>query len=106
MGQSRLHTNELSRHIQVASITGLWGISFILFCCRDDRSSLERCRKTMQRHALTIVVGVVICALFLFGEWRLRSNPSAQSVTVTLIAKDVPMSAYLGPEDASAETVA
>jgi len=55
--------------------------------------------KPWQRGALVIAVSVVVCALFVFGEWRLKSTPSAQSVTVTLIAKDVPMSIYLGPED-------
>ena len=34
-----------------------------------------------------------------FGEWRLRANPPAQSVAITLLAKDVPMSLYLGSED-------
>jgi apolipoprotein N-acyltransferase len=44
-------------------------------------------------------VGFVVCAVFVFGKWRLQSNPPAQSVTVTLIAKDVPMSVYLGSEE-------
>ena len=33
----------------------------------------------------------IVCAVFVFGKWRLQSNPSAQSVAVTLLAKDVPM---------------
>jgi apolipoprotein N-acyltransferase len=37
--------------------------------------------------------------VFVFGKSRLQSNPPAQSVTVTLIAKDVPMSVYLGSEE-------
>jgi apolipoprotein N-acyltransferase len=86
--------------IQVASITGLWGISFIVFLFAGTIAALlSGAGKPWQRRALTIAVGAVICALFLFGEWRLRSNPSAQSITVTLIAKDVPMSIYLGPEE-------
>src|SRR6266480_1087133 len=86
--------------IQVASITGPWGISFIVFLFAGTIATLlGGAGKPWQRRALTIAVGAVICALFLFGEWRLRSNPSAQSVTVTVIAKDVPMSVYLGPEE-------
>ena len=47
---------------------------------------------------LAVTVGLVLCAVLVFGEWRLRSKPPAQSVSVTLIAKDVPISVYLGPE--------
>ena len=54
--------------------------------------------ESWQRRDLAIGVGIVICAVFLFGEWRLRSTPATQSVTVTLMAKDVPMSVYLGSE--------
>jgi apolipoprotein N-acyltransferase len=86
--------------IQVASITGLWGISFIVFLFAGTIAALSSgAGKPWQRRGLTIAVGTVICVLFLFGEWRLRSNPSAQSVAVTLVAKDVPMSVYLGPEE-------
>jgi apolipoprotein N-acyltransferase len=55
--------------------------------------------KPWQRGALVIAVSAVVCALFVFGKWRLNSMPLAQSVTVALIAKDVPMSIYLGPEE-------
>jgi apolipoprotein N-acyltransferase len=51
-----------------------------------------------QRRTLAIVVGFVVCAVLVFGEWRLQSNPSAEPVAVTLIAKDVPMSIYRGSE--------
>ena len=87
--------------IQIASITGLWGMSFIVFLFAGTIAALlSGAGKPWQRRALAIAVGAVLfCALFLFGEWRLQSNPSAQSVAVTLIAKDVPMSVYLGPEE-------
>jgi len=43
--------------------------------------------------------------VLVFGELRLQSNPGAQSVAVaaTLIAKDVPMSVYLGSEEQALE---
>src|SRR6266478_5706635 len=86
--------------IQIASITGLWGISFIVFLFTGTIAALlSGAGKPWQRRALTIAVGTVVCAALVFGKWRLQSNPAAQSVTVTLIAKDVPMSAYLGPEE-------
>jgi apolipoprotein N-acyltransferase len=52
---------------------------------------------------LGIAVGIVVSAVLVFGEWRLQSNPSAKSVVVTLIGKDVPMSLYLGSEEQALE---
>ena len=85
--------------IQIASITGIWGISFVVFFFAGAVAALlSGAGKPAQRRALAIVVGAIVCATFLLGEWRLRANPPAQSVAVTLIAKDIPISAYLGPE--------
>ena len=85
--------------IQLASITGVWGISFIGFLFSTTVAVLlSGIGESLQRRDLAIGVGIVICTVFLFGEWRLRSTPAAQSVTVTLMAKDVPMSVYLGSE--------
>jgi apolipoprotein N-acyltransferase len=90
--------------IQIASITGIWGISFIVLLFAGTAATLlSGVGEPRQRRALALAVGAVMLALFLFGEWRLGSNPSAQSVTVTLMAKDVPMSVYLGPEDQALE---
>jgi apolipoprotein N-acyltransferase len=90
--------------IQIASITGIWGISFIVFLFAGTIAALlSGIGKPQQRRALAITVGAIVCALFLFGEWRLRSNPPTQSVAVTLMAKDVPMSVYLGPEEQALE---
>jgi apolipoprotein N-acyltransferase len=86
--------------IQIASITGIWGISFIIFLFAGAVAALfSGVGKPSQRRALAIVAGVIVCAVFVFGKWRLQSNPSAQPVAVALIAKDVPMSVYLGTEE-------
>ena len=86
--------------IQIASISGIWGISFIVFLFAGTTASLlSGIGKPRQRRALSVTVGLIVCALFLFGEWRLWSNRPAQSVAVTLMAKDVPMSVYLGAEE-------
>ena len=86
--------------IQIASITGIWGISFIVFLFAGATGALlSGAGKPWQRGALVIAVSVVVCASFVFGKWRLESTSSAQPVTVTLMARDVPMSIYLGPEE-------
>ena len=90
--------------IQIASITGIWGISFVVFLFAGGVAALlSGAGKPAQRRALAIVIGAIVCATFLFGQWRLRSSPSAQSVAVTLIARDIPMSVYLGPEKQALE---
>ncbi len=86
--------------IQIASITGIWGISFIVFLFAGTIGALlSGAGKPSQRRGLALAVGALLCLLFFFGEWRLSSHPHARSVTVTLMAKDVPISVYLGSEE-------
>ena len=86
--------------IQIAAITGVWGITFIVFLFAGAVAALLSGAGTRwQRRALAVGVGFVVCAVFVFGKWRLQSNPPGQLVAVTLIAKDVPMSIYLGSEE-------
>src|SRR6266513_1015596 len=90
--------------IQIASITGIWGISFIVFLFAGATGALlSGAGKPWQRRLLPVAVGLVICAALVFGKWRLQSNPATQSVAVTLIAKDLPMSVYLGSEEQALE---
>jgi apolipoprotein N-acyltransferase len=90
--------------IQIAAITGLWGISFIVFLFAGAAGTLlSGAGKPWQRRVLAFAVGFVVCAVLVFGRWRLQTNPSAQSVAVTLIARDVPMSVYVGSEEQALE---
>ncbi|MGH8101027.1 MAG: nitrilase-related carbon-nitrogen hydrolase, partial [Chthoniobacterales bacterium] len=86
--------------IQIASVTGIWGISFIVFLFAGATAALLSGAGTpWQRRALAVAAAVIVCAVFVFGKWRLQSNPSAQPVAVTLLAQDVPMSVYRGSEE-------
>jgi apolipoprotein N-acyltransferase len=90
--------------IQIAAITGLWGISFIVFLFAGTTAALlSGAGKPWQRRVLVFTVGFAICAVLVFGKWRLQANSSSQSVLVTLIARDVPMSVYLGSEEQALE---
>jgi apolipoprotein N-acyltransferase len=90
--------------IQIASVTGLWGISFIVFLVAGAIAALlSGIGNAWQRRVLAIAMGAVVCAVFILGMVRLQSKPSGESVAVTLIAKDVPMSAYLGSEEQALE---
>src|SRR6476659_462952 len=73
--------------IQIASVTGIWGVSFIVFLFAGTVAALlTGAGKPWQRRRLAIGVGLVISAVLVFGEWRLQSNSPAKSVSVTLIA--------------------
>src|SRR5436309_6910844 len=90
--------------IQIAAITGIWGISFIVFLFAGSAGALlSGAGERWERRVLAITVGLVVCATLFFGKWRLQSTPAAQSVAVTLIARDVPMSIYLGSEEQALE---
>ena len=90
--------------IQIASLTGIWGISFIVFLFAGTVAVLlSGTGKPGRRRALAVTVGTVFCLVFLYGQWRLHFGPPAQSIKVTLIAKDVPISVYLGPEEQTLE---
>ncbi len=89
--------------IQIAAVTGLWGISFIVFLFAGSAAALlSGAGQPWQRRVVTITAGFAVCTVFVFGKWRLASNPS-EAVAVTLIAKDVPMSVYLGSEEQALE---
>jgi apolipoprotein N-acyltransferase len=84
--------------IQIASVTGVWGISFIVFLVAGSVAVLlSGFGKRRERRALALIVATIVFLVFAFGGWRLRST-SSESMMVTLLAKDVPMSVYLGAE--------
>jgi apolipoprotein N-acyltransferase len=86
--------------IQIASVTGVWGITFVVFLFASAVAALiSGVGQQWQRRALAIAVGIIVCAVFVLSEWRLHANPSGRPVAVTLIAKDVPLSVYLGTEE-------
>jgi len=86
--------------IQIAAIIGIWGITFIVLLFAGAVAVLLSGAGTRsQRGVLAISAGLVVCAALLFGTWRVGSNSSGPPLAVTLLAKDVPMSVYLGSED-------
>jgi apolipoprotein N-acyltransferase len=86
--------------IQIASITGIWTLSFVVFLFAASGASMLSGRGLRsQRRFLGLTTAAIICLIFLFGACRLRSGPTGNVVSVTLLAKDEPMSAYVGPEE-------
>ena len=78
--------------LQIASVSGLWGIDFFLFLLPATLGALLVTNgATAQKRNLAFAVGAIIGLVYAFGMWRLQSVPSgAAYVRVGLIASDLP----------------
>ena len=77
--------------LQVASITGIWSISFCVFLFAATAAVLVgRQGRESDRRTLAIVVSCFLLAVLGFGVWRLYTTPPTSStVTVGLVASDL-----------------
>jgi apolipoprotein N-acyltransferase len=86
--------------IQIASITGIWALSFAVFLFAATFAALLSGRGSRSgRRLIGLTTSAILCVIFLFGALRLRSGPTGNPVSVTLLARDEPMSVYAGPEE-------
>lgn len=76
--------------IQIASVTGIWGISFCMLLVPATVAALTATgHSARQRVAATaITVSIAVCVAG-FGIWRLQT-PASPTVTVGLVASDLP----------------
>ncbi len=90
--------------IQVASLTGIWGISFVILLIAATGGVIWSGQGSRRaRTILCLTTAAVIGAVFLFGFARLRNKPAAgKAVTVTLMAKDMPLSFYIQADEKAA----
>ena len=89
--------------IQVAALTGIWGISFVVLLFAGTIAALLSGLGTRrERTILCATVGLFLCAVFLFGIVRLRSEPVGAAVTISLIGKDLPLSLYISGDEQAA----
>lgn len=90
--------------IQVASLTGIWGISFVVVLIGATLGALISGRGSQRsRTILPLTAGLLLSAVFLFGLARLRTGPTQEkTVTVTLMAKDVPLDFYIHADEQTA----
>ncbi len=78
--------------LQIASLTGIWGISFCLFLFASTASILlGRYGARRGRLWLGVAVFASLAGVFGFGVWRLVSTPATSSaVKVGLVSSDLP----------------
>lgn len=76
--------------LQIASITGIWAISFLVFLLPSTVAALAGCRPVRPHRRVVGTVTAIYALVFAFGAWRLVTTPAAPRVTVGLIASDLP----------------
>ena len=87
--------------LQVASVAGIWGITFCLFFFPAAVAALfAGTAHPAQKRQLAASVGVLFVVVMTFGWWRLHFPPrSEHSVKVGLTASDLPKNLEIeGPE--------
>lgn len=83
--------------LQLASVTGIWGISFCVFLFASTVSALwsgssdhdSNDRSTNEKRTLASAVALFFVAVLDFGAWRLHSSPTENTVEVGLVASDL-----------------
>ncbi|HVR10798.1 MAG TPA: nitrilase-related carbon-nitrogen hydrolase [Thermoanaerobaculia bacterium] len=86
--------------LQLASLTGPWGMSFLLLMFSSAIAVGLHLRATAPRHALRLVaaaLGVIVLAL-IFGAVRLALPAAGKPVKVGLLASDSPASPEVSDE--------
>ncbi|MGC1907970.1 MAG: nitrilase-related carbon-nitrogen hydrolase [Candidatus Acidiferrum sp.] len=76
--------------LQIASATGIWGISFTIFLFASTVAALLVPAPRSQKIPLLIGSVVFIAGVLAFGAWRLASTPNSPTIKVALIASDAP----------------
>jgi apolipoprotein N-acyltransferase len=74
--------------LQIASVTGIWAISFFVFLLPSTLAALASPGPPRHRRALVAIVAVLYAAVLGFGIARLYTTPRAPQVTVGLISSD------------------
>jgi apolipoprotein N-acyltransferase len=91
--------------LQLASITGPWGISFLLLCFPAALSIGLHLRRTAPKQALRLVATTlgVLAAVLVFGAIRLVMMPRGPQVKVGLIASDAPGNVRIADDGADTD---
>jgi apolipoprotein N-acyltransferase len=77
--------------LQIASVTGIWGISFcVLLFSATIAVICSVPGQAARKKLLASSVAVFLIGVLAFGEWRLHATRPASSVTVAVIASDLP----------------
>jgi apolipoprotein N-acyltransferase len=80
--------------LQLASLTGIWGISFCLCLVPATLATLPVAGRQPQHRKWLVVSGTAfLLAVFGFGGWRLGQHEASNFIPVALLASDLPQNA-------------
>src|ERR1700744_6320138 len=75
--------------LQIASVTGIWGISFSIFLFAATAAALLSAGSVKQKLPAALIAAIFLIGVFGYGFWRLAATPkNSPSVKVGLIASD------------------
>jgi apolipoprotein N-acyltransferase len=87
LGYSQMHFLPI---LQLAAITGIWGISFCMFLFASTVSVLLSGNDRKGKRNLAVTLAIFFAIVLGFGAWRLHSAPPADNtVEVGLLASDL-----------------
>jgi apolipoprotein N-acyltransferase len=83
--------------LQIASITGIWGISFCMFLFAATVAALLAPGTASTKIPLAVGVSLFLVCVIGFGVWRISTTPkNSPAVKVALIASDSPENIIAG----------
>lgn len=75
--------------LQIASVTGIWGISFSILLFAAAVAAIFSTTSPKQKRALAIGLAVFLVCVFGYGQWRLSGTPKkSPMIKVALVASD------------------
>jgi apolipoprotein N-acyltransferase len=84
--------------IQLAALTGIWGVSFCLMLAPAAAAAVFWSRGRVGKPwALAAAVAILLASVLGFGIWRLAQPADGQRVKVGLIASDLPANLFPAP---------
>jgi apolipoprotein N-acyltransferase len=89
--------------VQIASVTGIWGIAFCLFLFSSALATWFNTRGGRRAIGPPAAVSLFLVAVLAFGWWRLAAPqpPGGHPVSVALLASDAPAHGFPETDEAS-----
>ncbi len=86
--------------LQLVSLTGIWGISFLLFLLPAGLAILTAPQADVYRGRVALAVAVVAAMVLGYGQWRLHATRRGSSLMVAMIDSDAPQTLFPSGGDA------
>jgi apolipoprotein N-acyltransferase len=81
--------------LQIASVAGIWGISFAMFLFASTVAALLSAGQFPQKIALGASVSLLLICVIGFGAWRLATTPkNSPAIKVALIVSNAPENVF------------